>query len=221
MDSLTVDRQLGREVAKALRIAGLETPMTDEVDVVRFAAVEKHVAQILSELNLDLKDDSLKRTPSRVAKMYIGEVFWGLDYNNFPECTTILNKMRYDEMVSQRASVMSMCEHHLVPFTGIAHVGYLPATKVIGLSKINRVVDFFSRRPQVQERLTAQIHLALTHILECEDIAVVIQAEHLCVKLRGVRDELSYTVTSKMGGRFMSNPALREEFLALTRNNHR
>jgi|SRR5215831_9115214 len=211
---------LGREVHKHLVNIGIETPMKGLSDGPMRHYVEENLKRVLQDLNLDLQDDSLSKTPARVAKMYCDEVFWGLNYTNFPECSCIENKMHYDEMVSQRCSVMSMCEHHLVPFTGIAHVGYLPKTKVIGLSKINRVVDFFSRRPQVQERLTAQICATLSLILETEDVACVIQAEHMCVKLRGIKDELSHTTTSKMGGRFMSNPALREEFLALSRNNH-
>jgi GTP cyclohydrolase I len=149
--------------------------------------------------------------------MWCEEIFTGLDYQNFPKCTTIENGMAYDEMISCKASVMSCCEHHLVPFIGICYAAYIPNEKVVGLSKINRIVDFFSRRPQVQERLTLQISETLRYILKTDDVAVVIKAEHMCVKLRGVKDAASETITSKMSGKFLSNPSLRAEFLSLTR----
>lgn len=210
---------LGQEIAKKLRRHGIETPLKGPapVNAGTHVQITRSMREILIALRLDPYDDSLAETPHRVAKMFMKEVFYGLDYNNFPKCTTVLNKMRYDEMIAVTCDVKSMCEHHFVPFFGTATVGYIPDTKILGLSKFNRVVDFFSRRPQIQERLTAQVHLALQHILKTEDIAVVIKAKHLCVALRGVQDEKSETVTSQMGGRFMKKAALRSEFLALTR----
>jgi GTP cyclohydrolase IA len=220
------DLHLGNEVADHLKERGIETPMNTEMVAAQATnytrlsqseAIELSQFRVMSELRLDMKDDSLHETPKRVAKMYCSEIFTGLNYENFPKCTTIENKMGMDEMIAVRnADVLSVCEHHFVPFVGYAAVGYIPSTKVLGLSKINRIVDFFSRRPQVQERLTLQIYETLCLILETVDIAVVIKAEHLCVRLRGVKQE-SETITSKMGGKFMDKPALREEFLALVR----
>lgn len=210
------DPELGKKIASSLKIHGVETPMTPE-NKHSEAYIEAQVSSLVSALGLDLGDDSLSETPHRVAKMYCHEVFTGLNYENFPKCTTVDNKANYDEMVAVRkADVLSMCEHHFQPFVGHAAVAYIPKTKVLGLSKINRVVDFFSRRPQIQERLTLQIAYALSFILETSDIAVVIKAEHFCVRLRGVKQQ-SETITSKMMGKFMTNYALREEFLALTR----
>jgi GTP cyclohydrolase I len=148
--------------------------------------------------------------------MWKNELFWGLDYNNFPKATVVENKMRYDEMVLERnITVQSMCEHHLLPILGGAHVAYIPKHKVLGLSKLNRIVDFFCRRPQIQERLTAQIFHTLTYLLETEDVAVCIAAEHLCVKIRGVEDSCSDTVTSQLGGVFKSRDMPRQEFFSL------
>lgn len=208
---------LARQVHEALVAQGVETPMQVGFDFDRQLEISDAFRAIMQKLHLDLQDDSLRDTPARVAKMFCKEVFWGMDYGNFPKMTVIENKMGYDEMVHQTCSVMSMCEHHFVPFIGTAYVAYLPDTKVIGLSKINRLVDFFSRRPQVQERLTTQIVFALCHILETPNVACVVRAEHYCVKLRGVKDEQSHTVTSKMSGKFLSNPALRGEFLAFAK----
>ena len=158
-------------------------------------------------------------TPTRLAKMYVDELYWGLDYNNFPKCTAIENKMGYDEMVLEKnVTVLSTCEHHFVTIDGLAAIAYIPNKKVIGLSKLNRIVEFFSKRPQVQERLTEQIYHTLTYILGTEDVAVVIDAVHFCVRSRGVRDYNSSTITSKLGGRFKSNPALRAEFLSLSKS---
>lgn len=212
------DPGLGKQVANQLRMLGVETPMSNALTINSpYEAIQDAHKIVMGQLGLDLKDDSLAETPKRVAKMYCHEVFTGLDYNNFPKCTTVTNKAKYDEMVAVRkADVLSMCEHHFQAFVGYAAVAYIPDTKVLGLSKINRIVDFFSRRPQIQERLTLQIAHTLSFILETEDVAVVIKAEHFCVRLRGVKQQ-SETITSKMGGKFMSNPALREEFLALTR----
>lgn len=213
------EQTLGQKVQLHLQELGIETPMRNSCQSKAGAQqhIERYVFDILGELNLDLRDDSLHRTPYRVAKMFVDEIFYGLDYANFPIMTTVENKMRYDEMITVKCQVKSMCEHHFQPFLGTAYVAYIPNTKVLGLSKFNRLVDFFSRRPQIQERLTEQVSAALRLILETEDVAVVISAEHLCVKLRGVQDEQSKTTTSKLSGRFRSVDALRGEFLALTR----
>jgi GTP cyclohydrolase I len=165
-------------------------------------------------MGLDLSDDSLVDTPKRVAKMYVNEIFWGLDYEAFPKCTTVDNKMKYDEMVIERnVNVQSNCEHHFVVIDGLATVGYIPKQKVLGLSKINRIVEYFSKRPQIQERLTEQIYHALQFILDTDNIAVVIDAQHYCVKSRGVEDVGSSTVTSKLGGCFKTEPSVRAEFM--------
>jgi GTP cyclohydrolase I len=198
---------------------GIETPIRyNEMTSDSRTLIRSSVANIMNTLGLDMEDDSLKDTPSRVAKMYCDEVFKGLDYDNFPNCTTIDNKMQYNEMIATKASVYSICEHHFVPFVGSAWIAYIPNTKILGLSKFNRVTDFFSRRPQVQERLTAQIAATLQHVLETDDVAVVIKATHMCVGLRGIQDHDSQTITSQMGGKFFTESALRQEFLALTRS---
>ena len=172
----------------------------------------------MTTLGLDLTDDSLIDTPKRVAKMYVNEIFWGLDYEAFPKCTAVSNKMQYDEMVVERCiNVQSNCEHHLVVIDGFATVGYIPSRKVLGLSKMNRIVEYFSKRPQIQERLTEQVWHALEYILETDNIAVVIDAQHFCVKSRGVEDVGSSTVTSKLGGMFRKDPTVRAEFMALSR----
>jgi GTP cyclohydrolase I len=151
--------------------------------------------------------------------MYVNEIFWGLDYDAFPKCTTVDNKMKYDEMVVERnVNVQSNCEHHFVVIDGLATVAYIPKQKVLGLSKINRIVEYFSKRPQIQERLTEQIYHALSFILETDNVAVVIDAQHYCVKSRGVEDTGSSTVTSKLGGCFKSDPAVRAEFMNIVNN---
>lgn len=223
----STDKDLGAKIAAHLKSLGIETPMYKGPHHTMHKngpqgrgpedTIERGQRYTMECLGLDMDDDSLKDTPKRVAKMYCEEIFQGLNYDNFPKATTVENKANYDEMVAVRkADVLSVCEHHFVPFVGTAAVAYIPGAKVLGLSKINRIVDFFSRRPQIQERLTLQIYAALSMILETEDIAVVIKAEHYCVRLRGVKQS-SETITSKMGGKFMDKPALREEFLALTR----
>jgi GTP cyclohydrolase I len=217
----STDTELGERVGRHLQSVGLETPMLPSHEIKSSMiqdAVEHYHRGTMEALGLDLTDDSLRDTPDRVAKMYCQEIFTGLDYENFPKCTTVENKMQHDELIIVKdADVLSMCEHHFVPFVGTCSVGYIPTTRVLGLSKIPRIVDFFSRRPQIQERLTAQVHAALTLILGTEDIAVVMRAEHMCMRLRGVKQAGKETITSKMSGRFMTKPELREEFLMLTR----
>ena len=203
-------------VRAALEARGLETPMvpcTLSADE-RKAKIEQHFSEIMQLMSLDLTDDSLADTPKRIAKMYVDEIFSGLDYANFPKITVIENKMGFDEMVRvQDISLTSTCEHHLVTIDGTATVAYLPRKKIIGLSKINRIVRFFAQRPQVQERLTQQVLVALQALLETQDVAVKMDAVHYCVKARGVMDSTSSTTTTALGGVFKSNPATRAEFL--------
>ena len=166
-------------------------------------------------LGLDLTDDSLQDTPKRVAKMYVNEVFGGLNYDNFPRITCIDNKMKVDQMVVVNdVDVSSTCEHHFVTIDGLATVAYIPKGKVIGLSKINRLVQFFAQRPQVQERLTQQVRECLSFLLGTEDVAVHISAKHYCVKARGVQDSGSYTQTTSLGGVFRDT-STRAEFYSM------
>lgn len=216
------DTMLGKAVEAHLRNLGLHTPTTNQLDLpeqTKIEAIEKHMTAVLDILGMDLTDDSLIETPKRVAKMFVLEKFWGLKPENFPKCTTIENKMGYDEMVVEKnIKVMSDCEHHLVVIDGRATVAYIPNKKVLGLSKLNRIVEYFSRRPQVQERLTQQIGEALQFILECEDVAVVISGKHYCVASRGVEDVSSSTTTSFLSGKFRKNPDVRSEFMSLARS---
>ena len=214
--------ELGRKIHEHLVKMGVETPQvenslsrTDKIEI-----IESKFRDIMQALGLDLSDDSLEETPKRVAKMYVNEVFWGLDYDAFPKCTTVDNKMHYNEMVIERnIVVMSNCEHHFVQIDGLATVAYVPKKKVLGLSKINRIVEYFAKRPQIQERLTEQVFHALTYILETDDVAVMIDAKHYCVAARGVEDTGSSTVTCKLGGGFKTDPAVRAEFLSIARRN--
>jgi len=215
------DPELGLRVHDHLVKCGVETPtMPNELDrKEKIDIIERHFTEIMKTLGLDLSDDSLIETPKRVAKMYCNEIFWGLDYEAFPKCTTVDNKMKYDEMVVERnVNVQSNCEHHFVVIDGVATVAYIPKQKVLGLSKINRVVEYFAKRPQIQERLTEQVYHALQYILETDDIGVVVDAQHYCVKSRGVEDVGSSTVTSKLGGVFRSDPAVRLEFMNIVNN---
>ena len=210
------DPVLGQAVHEHLVKCGVETPtVPNDIDRKdKIEKIESHFTEIMKTMGLDLSDDSLVDTPKRVAKMYVNEIFWGLDYEAFPKCTTVDNKMKYDEMVIERnVNVQSNCEHHFVVIDGVATVGYIPKQKVLGLSKINRIVEYFSKRPQIQERLTEQIYHALQYILDTDNIGVVIEAQHYCVKSRGVEDVGSSTVTSKLGGCFKTEPSVRAEFM--------
>jgi GTP cyclohydrolase I len=214
------DPVLGQLVHEHLVKMGVETPTfstsLDRKD--KIAEIEKSFSHIMQVLGLDLDDDSLRETPNRVAKMYINEIFWGLDYEAFPKCTTVNNKMKYNEMVVERnINVQSNCEHHFVVIDGLATVAYVPKDKVLGLSKINRIVEYCAKRPQIQERLTEQIFHALQFILGTDDVAVMIDAQHYCVKSRGVEDTGSSTVTSRLGGGFKTDPAARSEFYQIAR----
>ena len=205
-----------QRVRDALVKKGLETPYFDtgktpEEKKELIAAKMKEVMEIIG---LDVNDDSLHDTPKRIAKMYINEIFSGLDYSNFPSITLIENKMQIDEMVKVKdITVTSTCEHHFVVIDGKAKVAYMPRGKIIGLSKINRIVQFFAQRPQVQERLTQQILVALQTLLETDSVAVTITATHYCVKARGVKDAFSSTTTTALSGHFKKNQASRHEFL--------
>jgi len=214
------DPELGKQVHEHLVKVGVETPTIpslidrkEKIDI-----IEKNFKDIMETLGLDLSDDSLTETPKRVAKMYVNEIFWGLDYEAFPKCTTVDNKMQYNEMVVERnVNVQSNCEHHFVVIDGLATVAYVPKNKVLGLSKINRIVEYFSKRPQIQERLTEQIFHTLQYILDTEDVAVLIDAQHYCVKSRGVEDTGSSTVTVRLGGGFKNHPEVRNEFYQIAR----
>jgi GTP cyclohydrolase I len=203
--SISSEAQL---VQHALIERGLETPlvpngMSSEEKQTR---IQSLFTEVLGTLGLDLADDSLQDTPKRMAKLYVNEIFCGLDYANFPKLSVIENKMQLDEMVKvQDINVSSTCEHHLITIDGYAKVAYIPKDKIIGLSKINRIVRFFAQRPQVQERLTQQILVALQTLLETDNVAVTMTATHYCVKARGVMDTNSETTTTALGGSFKSN----------------
>ena len=195
----------------------IETPLREDAfalsDDMKIEKIEHHFRAIMETLGLDLTDDSLKGTPYRVAKMYVKEIFEGLNPANKPKIALFANKYGFHDMlVEKNINFYSNCEHHFVPIFGKVHVAYIPEKKVIGLSKINRVVQHFAKRPQVQERLTIQIGRELSKILETENIAVIVDAKHLCVSSRGIKDESSATVTCYYGGAF-EEAAKKEEFL--------
>lgn len=196
---------------------GIDTPMKagafDMSDEEKIKQITHHFTQIMETLGLDLNDDSLKGTPQRVAKMYVKEIFSGLHPANKPKIALFENKYQYNQMLVEKdITFYSNCEHHFVPIFGKAHVAYISNGSVIGLSKLNRIVQYFAKRPQVQERLTVQIAKELQKVLQTEDVAVLIDAKHLCVSSRGVQDINSATVTSFYGGKF-ENEATRQEFL--------
>ena len=197
---------------------GLRTPLCNDAfdlaDEAKITAISGHFEAIMRELGLDLTDDSLAGTPRRVAKMYVQEWFKGLDPKNRPEVRMFDNRYEYHQLLVERdITLFSCCEHHFVPIIGKAHVAYLPGSHVVGLSKLNRVVQYYARRPQVQERLTRQIAEELKQSLGTDDVAILIEADHLCVMSRGVNDTGSSTLTSEYGGRFATDEALRREFL--------
>jgi GTP cyclohydrolase I len=202
------DDHVGSQAETPLRADAFE--MDDEL---KMELIAKHFKEIMHVLGMDLTDDSLKGTPARVAKMYVKEVFSGLNPDNKPQPKLFENKYRYDQMLVEKdITFYSHCEHHFVPIYGKAHVAYISSGKVIGLSKINRIVQYYSKRPQVQERLTVQIAEELKKVLETEDVAVVMDASHMCVSSRGVGDTNSRTGTSYFGGKF-NDDATRREFL--------
>jgi len=212
-DGLSPEAELVRD---ALIEHGLETPMieTGLSEQQKYERIRELMTGVIETLGLDLADDSLAETPHRIAKMYVREIFSGLDYRHFPKLSLIDNKMGANEMVKVRnIDLTSTCEHHFVTIDGVAKVAYIPKDRIIGLSKINRIVRFFGQRPQVQERLTRQILVALQVLLGTKDVAVSIDATHYCVKSRGVMDSNSQTSTTALGGCFKENIHTRAEFL--------
>ena len=201
---------------------GIETPMKPDAFLLTDEEKKERIADLFGEImdvmGLDLTDDSLKGTPNRVAKMYIDEIFSGLNPQNKPQVALFDNKYQYNQMLVEKdITFYSNCEHHFVPIIGKAHVAYISSGKVIGLSKLNRIVQYFAKRPQVQERLTNQIAEELKNILQTEDVAVIIDAKHLCVSSRGIKDDTSATVTSYYGGQF-NTPSKRNELFNYINN---
>ena len=199
-------------------LTSIETPLRSDAfkidDELKIELIEKNFREIMNILRLDLSDESLKDTPKRVAKMYVKEIFSGLNPDNKPQPTLFENKFKFNEMLVERnITIYSYCEHHFVPITGKAHIAYFPKNHVIGLSKLNRIAQYYAKRPQVQERLTMQIANDLKDTLQTDDIAVIIDADHMCVASRGVNDVNSSTVTSSYSGKFINNDA-RKEFLS-------
>jgi GTP cyclohydrolase I len=206
-------RVIGDNHAATSKDTPLRPDAFDVDDEAKISTIAWHFEEIMQTLGLDLNDDSLKGTPLRVAKMYVNEIFNGLNPQNKPEATLFENKFQYSQMLVEKdIKVHSYCEHHFVPIIGKAHVAYISNGQVVGLSKINRLVDYFSRRPQVQERLTEQIADELKKILHTENVAIIIEAEHMCVAMRGIKDHGSSTTTSSYHGKFLQNET-KDEFL--------
>lgn len=208
---------LADEIGDQHGASSLETPLRDDAFLLseeeKISRIAGHFEEIMQIIGLDLNDDSLQGTPRRVAKMYVREIFSGLNPDNKPEPTLFENKFQYRNMVVEKdILVQSFCEHHFLPIYGKAHVAYISSGKVIGLSKLNRIVEYFSKRPQVQERLTMQIAQELKNVLETENVAVYIEAKHMCVQARGIEHQDSSTITFEYGGKFM-NENTRQEFL--------
>ncbi len=216
---MKTDKQLGQKVEQHLQSLGINTPTVANKlyidDKTKIEKIESHMRSILEILGLDLNDDSLTDTPRRVAKMYVEEIFSGLIPDNFPKCTTVENKFSEtdDFVLEKNITLYSDCEHHIRPIVGTAHVAYIPKKKVLGLSKLNRLCQYFGKRPQVQERLTQQIAEAIAFVTESEDVIVRIEAAHLCVSQRGIKDTQSSTVTMAARGRFGTDSRLRTEFV--------
>ncbi|TVZ53298.1 GTP cyclohydrolase I FolE [Dokdonia sp. Hel_I_53] len=212
-DESFLDEQMGDDHVSTNATTPLRSGAFDLSDSEKIEIIKKDVANILETLGMDLTDDSLKGTPNRVAKMFVNEIFGGLNPAKKPSASTFDNNYKYGEMlVEKNIVVYSTCEHHLLPIVGRAHVAYISNGTVVGLSKMNRIVDYYAKRPQVQERLTMQIVQELQQVLGTDDVACVIDAKHLCVNSRGIRDIESSTVTSEFGGKFKED-ATRREFL--------
>ncbi|HEY0772338.1 MAG TPA: GTP cyclohydrolase I FolE [Sphingobacteriaceae bacterium] len=208
LEDLLGEQHIGTSFDTPLRADAFEMNDSDKIEI-----ISRHFREIMHTLGVDLRDDSLKGTPGRVAKMFVKEIFSGLNPANKPEVALFENKYRYNQMlVEKNITLFSNCEHHFVPIIGKAHVAYISSGKVIGLSKLNRIVQYYAQRPQVQERLTIQIANELKSVLQTEDIAVVIDAVHLCVSSRGIKDNNSSTVTAEYGGVF-HEPERKKEFL--------
>ncbi len=199
-------------------LSSIETPLHKDAfkidDQLKIELIEKNFKEIMHILGLDLNDESLKDTPKRVAKMYVKEIFSGLNPENKPHPTLFENKFKFNEMLVERnITIYSYCEHHFVPIIGKAHIAYFPKSHIIGLSKLNRIAQYFAKRPQVQERLTIQIANEIKEVLQTDDVAVIVEADHLCVASRGVSDVGSSTVTSSYNGKFL-NSETRKEFIS-------
>lgn len=203
----TLEKEIYELIGDNHQMTSADTPLRpdafDKSDAEKMASIEKHFYAIMEEMGMDMTDDSLQGTPHRVAKMFIQEIFSGLNPANKPKISVFENSYNYDKMlVEANISFNSTCEHHFLPIVGKAHIGYVSSGKVIGLSKLNRIVDYYSRRPQVQERLIMQIFNELKSVLDTENVIVVMEATHLCVSSRGIKDESSYTSTIQYGGVF-------------------
>lgn len=217
MSNTPVNKAEADEMGDAHVGTSLDTPLREDAfaldNELKIELIEKHFREIMNIMGLDLTDDSLKGTPHRVAKMYVEEIFSGLDPANKPKIALFENKYKYNQMLVERdITLYSNCEHHFVPIVGKAHVAYISSGHVIGLSKINRIVEYYAKRPQVQERLTKQISAELKRVLQTDDVAVVIDAHHMCVSMRGVEDHSSSTITADYSGKFLDE-ATRNEFL--------
>ncbi|MEX1011763.1 MAG: GTP cyclohydrolase I FolE [Balneolaceae bacterium] len=215
MKSIEVKGITAEELGEDHIATSADTPLRKDAfklsDEEKIERIEEHFRGIMEALGLDLEDESLQGTPGRVARMYVNEIFHGLDPERRPNARKFSNKYNYSEMlVEKNIRVSSFCEHHFLPFVGKAHVGYISSGNVIGLSKINRIVNYYSRRPQVQERLTLQIANELERVLESEDVAVYIESHHFCVSLRGIQDVASSTVTSEYRGAFREDKVQRQ-----------
>lgn len=218
----SIDQELFELIGDNHQMTSADTPLRPDAfyksDADKMKNIEKHFHAIMDEMGLDMTDDSLKGTPHRVAKMFIQEIFSGLNPENKPKISVFDNSYHYDKMlVEANINFNSTCEHHFLPIIGKAHIGYVSSGKVIGLSKLNRIVDYYSRRPQVQERLIMQIFNELKNALDTDDVIVVMEAKHLCVSSRGIKDESSYTSTIQYGGIFNEKENRNDFFNLLTK----
>lgn len=221
MKNLSKEAILVHEVLLKL---GLENPVISQVHKIsikkRKKLISQYIAKIMNLLNLDLNHDSLSKTPDRIVKMYFDDIFYGLNYSNFPKITLIKTTMNIEDMITiRKINLTSTCEHHFIVIDGEVNVSYLPEEDIIGLSKINRIVNFFASRPQLQERLTKQILVSLQTLLKTKNVAVSIDAVHHCVKSRGIKDRNSITNTISLGGLFKTNKNMRQEFLLISSKN--
>lgn len=211
---ISKNEELGEDHVQTSDVTPIREDAFEKSDEEKTSIIKKNIREIMHTLGLDLNDDSLMGTPARVARMFVKELFSGLKPELKPKSSTFENKYNYGEMlVEKNINVYSTCEHHLLPIVGKAHVAYISSGTVIGLSKINRIVEYYSKRPQVQERLTKQIVSELQKVLKTEDIACVIDAKHLCVNSRGIKDVDSSTITSEFGGKFKYDQTTKDEFL--------
>lgn len=216
-DTITYDEIIDDHI-----LTSIDTPLRNDAfkldDELKIELIEKNFKEIMHILGLDLSDESLKDTPRRVAKMFVKEIFKGLNPDNKPQPTLFENKFKFKELlIEKNITIYSYCEHHFVPIIGKAHIGYFPNNNVIGLSKLNRIAQYYAKRPQVQERLTVQIANELKETLQTDDVAVIIDADHLCVASRGVNDVNSSTITSSYHGKFL-NDGIRKEFISHINN---